>query len=32
MEVPVAEALPGKGKKRKRQPEKWKANKAKTDR
>ncbi|CAG5059341.1 unnamed protein product [Parnassius apollo] len=30
MEVPVAEALPGKGKKRKRQPEKWKANKAKT--
>ncbi|CAK1590885.1 unnamed protein product [Parnassius mnemosyne] len=32
MEVPVAEALPGKEKKRKRQPEKWKANKAKTDR
>ncbi|CAG4957539.1 unnamed protein product [Colias eurytheme] len=32
MEVPVIEALPGKGRKRKRQPEKWKANKAKIDR
>ncbi|CAG4969559.1 unnamed protein product [Colias eurytheme] len=32
MEVPVIEAIYGKGRKRKREPEKWKANRAKVER
>lgn len=32
MEDLVTEATPGKGRKRKREPEKWKANKAKVER
>lgn len=32
MEVPVIEASQGKGRKRKKNPENWRANKAKIDR
>ncbi|CAF4869644.1 unnamed protein product [Pieris macdunnoughi] len=32
MEVPITEAIHGRGRKRKREPEKWKANRAKIQR